>query len=75
MKIEMDITATLTAEDINKIITEHLEREGYEVLEITPKIDTRSVGHQMNEYQETVFGGVTAKIVKKRTKSYDQRDR
>lgn len=75
MKIDMTITATLSAEDINEIVKAHLEREGYDVLDITAKVDTRTIGHQMNEYQETVFSGIEARITKKQTKSYDQRDR
>jgi len=41
---------------------EYLEKQGYTVSSIKPLITTRTVGQQMNEYEETVFTGIEAKI-------------
>ena len=62
MKINMEVTAKLTPVDVNEIITDYLEKQGYTVSSIKPLMDTRTVGQQMNSYKETVFNGIEAKI-------------
>jgi len=58
----MEVTAKLTPVDVNEIITDYLEKQGYTVSSIKPLMDTRTVGQQMNSYKETVFNGIEAKI-------------
>ncbi len=67
MNIDMEITAKLSAEDVNNIIKEYLIKngyDGYEIIGIKPLVSTRSIGHQMFEETETVFNGIEAKIKK-----------
>lgn len=62
MEIDMEVVAKLTPDDINEIVREYLEKKGFTVSEIKPIVGTRTVGHQMNEYEETYFSGIEAKI-------------
>ena len=75
MQIDIDITAKLTPDDVNNIVKDYLERQGYEVSDVKAMVTTRTVGHQMNEHQETVFNGIEAKVKKKKEKTYSQFDR
>ena len=65
MQLDINITALLTSDDVNKIITKYLEDQGYEVEFVKPKIGTRTVGHQMNEFEERYFEGIEAKVKRK----------
>ena len=58
----MEVTANLKPDEVNQIIKDYLEKQGYTVSSIKPLVTTRTVGHQMNEYEETVFTGIEAKI-------------
>lgn len=62
MNINMEVTANLTPAEVNEIIKDYLEKQGYTVSSIKPLVTTRTVGQQMNEYEETVFTGIEAKI-------------
>lgn len=62
MEIDMEVTAKLTPQDINDIVTDYLEKKGFTVSEIKPIVGTRTVGHQMNEYEETYFSGIEAQV-------------
>ena len=64
MEIKMDVTATLSSDDVNKIITEYLEKQGYKVGVIKAKIGQRQMGDQRDSWVESVFEGIEAKIVK-----------
>lgn len=75
MNINMNITANLTPEDVNEIVKNYLENQGYSVETIKAKIGKRTIGHQMNEYEESFFEGMEAKISKKPEKTYSQFDR
>lgn len=62
MEIKMDVTATLSPDDVNKIITEFLEKQGYKVSGIMVKIGQRTMGDQRDSWVESVFEGIEAKI-------------
>ena len=62
MKIDMNIKANLTSEDVLQIVQAHLENEGYIVSNIIPEVGTREVGHQMNSHTEAYFKGIEADI-------------
>lgn len=74
MEIDIDITAKLTPDDVSSIVKKYLEQQGYEVSDVKALTSTRTVGHQMNEHQETVFTGYEAKVKKKKEKTYSQFD-
>ncbi len=71
MNINMEVTANLTPDEVNEIITDYLEKQGYTVSSIKPIVTKRTVGQQMNEYEETVFTGIEAKIKVKPVTSKD----
>ena len=75
MDINMEVVATLKPEEVNKIIKDYLEKQGYTVSSIKPLVSTRTVGHQMNEYEETVFTGIEAKIKVKPIASQDNSEK
>lgn len=60
----MNITAKLSPDEVNKIIKDYLEKEGYKVTKIEAKVGTRTVGHQMNEYEQAYFECIEANISK-----------
>lgn len=67
MNIDMNVTAKLSPKDVEEIVRDYLEKQGYTVSDIKPLVTTKTVGHQMNEYEQTVFEGIEAKIKVKPT--------
>lgn len=75
MNININLTANLTADDVKAIVKAYLENNGYNVESLTPKLTKRTMGHQMNEYEETIFDGMDIKISENKNKTYSQYDR
>lgn len=68
MKIENNITITITKEDIKKLIRKELEKQGYEVLDFKVDIEKKqwTDGHGLGEidHEELVFHGFKATAMK-----------
>lgn len=63
MDINMEVTAKFTSEDVNTIVREYLEKEGYTVREIKSLTTTVSTGFfGREESRETIFDGIEAQI-------------
>ena len=55
MNIKMEVTAKFTPEGVTNILSDYLKKQGYQVSEIKPIVDSRTVEQQMNEYTEHFF--------------------
>ncbi len=73
MKFDLNMTVTLDADDITKLITQELNGQGFDVKSVTVNIGKRCVGHQMNSFEEAYLKDITAKVVKKKSNSYMDR--
>lgn len=62
MNIKMEVTAKFTPEQVTNILSDYLKKQGYQVSEIKPIVDSRTVGQLMDEHIEYFFSGVEAKI-------------
>ena len=65
MEIKMDITASLSPDDVNKIITVYLEKQGFKVGVIKAKVGQRQCGDQRDSWTESYFEGFEAKVTRK----------
>lgn len=65
MEIKMNITASLSPEDVNKIIGEYLEKQGFNVGVIKAKIGQQQCGDQRDSWIESYFEGFEVKVTRK----------
>lgn len=52
-------TATLSPEEVKKILKDHLTKEGFSVSNLDFKLSTIATGYCFSERDELVFDGVT----------------
>ena len=66
MNMNMTISASFNEADIKELVKQELERQGYVVEKVTVTVGKRTVGHQMNSYEEAYLKEVVATMNRKK---------
>ena len=75
MNIATDITLNYSKKDLEQLLREQADRDGYEVVSIKFDYGTRTEGYGMAEHDTAYFGGVKVKVKPKTQVSKDQNDK
>lgn len=65
MNILNKITIKLSRDDLDKIISEHVEKSGYVLKKSIAEVEKTTLGYGMNEFDEYHFTGMTIDVERK----------
>lgn len=72
--LDLDLNVNLKIENLNAIVTEYFDKEGFTIVSIEPKLKKQTCGTQMHEYDEITFDGLDIKLKKKEPKILSSRN-